>query len=277
MTENVRRAVLGAAGAAPAPGAEPGARRDGAAGWPETSTEAGTRDPADGSAAQRAQSAGEPRPPDREPHPGGADPAVGAVSLAIGVSPATEPGGRDRDLEARKSEGGPYAGDRRAGAVPRAAGLGIGGSLSPVVSLAEVRRTSGAVRPDVVPQPSGTSFAAPPTSAVPWDENHPSRPAPQPPEPSPGGLPLPAVPRDEVPRPPGALDIALEDIDDLVVDCDRCAVRGDACADCVVSVLLGPPVGLVWDADERRAVDALAAAGMVPRLRLVPGTDSKSA
>nr|WP_211226906.1 hypothetical protein [Amycolatopsis benzoatilytica] len=63
----------------------------------------------------------------------------------------------------------------------------------------------------------------------------------------------------------------------MVIDCGRCAVRGDACADCVVSVLLGPPAGLAWDADERRAVDALAEAGMVPRLRLVSGPDSKSA
>ena len=27
----------------------------------------------------------------------------------------------------------------------------------------------------------------------------------------------------------------------LTVDCDRCQVRGDACTDCVVSVLLGAP------------------------------------
>ncbi len=83
--------------------------------------------------------------------------------------------------------------------------------------------------------------------------------------------------RREERRPAGAVDVAVEDIDTFVVDCDRCAVRGAACADCVVSVLLGPPVGLVWDADERRAVDALAEAGMVPRLRLVPETDSRSA
>jgi hypothetical protein len=84
---------------------------------------------------------------------------------------------------------------------------------------------------------------------------------------------------DESPfhRPPGALDVGLADIEDLVVDCDRCAVRGDACHDCVVSALLGPPVALAWDADERRAVDALAEAGMVPRLRLVPEPDSRSA
>jgi hypothetical protein len=84
---------------------------------------------------------------------------------------------------------------------------------------------------------------------------------------------------DESPlrRPPGALDIGLADIEDLVVDCDRCAVRGDACHDCVVSALLGPPVALAWDADERRAVDALAEAGMVPRLRLVPAPERRPA
>lgn len=61
----------------------------------------------------------------------------------------------------------------------------------------------------------------------------------------------------------------IADIETLVIDCDRCAVRGDACHDCVVSVLLGAPPSLEWDADERKAVDALAEAGMVPRLRMV--------
>nr|WP_215549733.1 hypothetical protein [Amycolatopsis sp. CA-230715] len=56
----------------------------------------------------------------------------------------------------------------------------------------------------------------------------------------------------------------------MVIDCDRCEVRGDACADCVVSVLLGAPPEIEWDSSERLAVDALAEAGMVPRLRLVP-------
>jgi len=71
----------------------------------------------------------------------------------------------------------------------------------------------------------------------------------------------------------------------MVIDCDTCAVRGLACGDCVMSVLLGhpamparagtppeaprggPPVEI--DADERRALDVLAEAGMVPRLQLV--------
>lgn len=65
----------------------------------------------------------------------------------------------------------------------------------------------------------------------------------------------------------------LDDLadDTLVIDCGRCEVRGDACSDCVVSVLLGAPPAVEWDGEERRAVDALAEAGMVPRLRLVEG------
>jgi hypothetical protein len=61
----------------------------------------------------------------------------------------------------------------------------------------------------------------------------------------------------------------------MIVDCDLCAVRGTACGDCVITVLLGEPPGagagiVRLDDTERRALDALAGAGMVPRLRLVP-------
>lgn len=61
----------------------------------------------------------------------------------------------------------------------------------------------------------------------------------------------------------------------LVVDCDSCLVRRPAvCADCVVSVLLGPPSGEVtFDDEERAALDALAETGLVPPLRLVVGVD----
>jgi hypothetical protein len=71
--------------------------------------------------------------------------------------------------------------------------------------------------------------------------------------------------------PIGAIDVGIEEIEDMVVDCDRCVVRGLACQDCVVSVLLGAPPAVEWDADERRALDALADGGMVPRLRMDPG------
>ncbi|MGH3694357.1 MAG: hypothetical protein ACRDRX_10315 [Pseudonocardiaceae bacterium] len=56
----------------------------------------------------------------------------------------------------------------------------------------------------------------------------------------------------------------------MIVDCDRCEVRGDACKDCVITVLLGaPPGGVELDGTERWALDTLAEAGMVPRLQLV--------
>ena len=54
------------------------------------------------------------------------------------------------------------------------------------------------------------------------------------------------------------------------IDCDSCAVRGLACGDCVVSVLLGaPPDGVHVDETERRALAVLADRGLVPPLRLV--------
>jgi len=77
----------------------------------------------------------------------------------------------------------------------------------------------------------------------------------------------------------------------MIVDCDGCAVRGTACGDCVIGVLLGIPsvpgkdaeAGEVvagtapsgapqvqLDAAERRALAVLADQGLVPRLRLVP-------
>lgn len=91
----------------------------------------------------------------------------------------------------------------------------------------------------------------------------------------------------------------------MIIDCDRCAVRGIACGDCVIGVLLstpedpvrgrherasGPaaepgPIGpdtrfipvdapsgaptVQFSATERRALDLLADQGLIPRLRLV--------
>jgi hypothetical protein len=59
----------------------------------------------------------------------------------------------------------------------------------------------------------------------------------------------------------------------MLIDCDTCQVRGDACADCVVSVMLGMPgmPGMPGDvdADEVRAIAVLAETGLVPPLRLV--------
>lgn len=60
----------------------------------------------------------------------------------------------------------------------------------------------------------------------------------------------------------------------MQIDCNRCQVRGpDACGDCMVTVLLGaPPEGVVLDEVEAQAVRNLAAAGLVPPLRLAVGT-----
>jgi hypothetical protein len=71
----------------------------------------------------------------------------------------------------------------------------------------------------------------------------------------------------------------------MIIDCDSCEVRGLACGDCVIGVLLGAPgpvdrhsedSGLPsgapivqLDAPERHALDVLAAQGLIPRLRLV--------
>ena len=57
------------------------------------------------------------------------------------------------------------------------------------------------------------------------------------------------------------------------IDCDTCLVRGLACHDCVVTVLLGPPPELTIDDEELRALDVLADEGLVPRLRLVLPVD----
>ncbi|MBY6351118.1 hypothetical protein [Rhodococcoides corynebacterioides] len=74
----------------------------------------------------------------------------------------------------------------------------------------------------------------------------------------------------------------------MIVDCGDCSVRGDACSDCVVSVLLGVPAvpsapddapanGLAHarrlrlEQDEQEAMRVLADGGLIPRLRLVRG------
>jgi hypothetical protein len=53
------------------------------------------------------------------------------------------------------------------------------------------------------------------------------------------------------------------------IDCDTCLVRGLACSDCVVTVLLGPPPELTLADEETQALDVLAASGLVPPLRMV--------
>jgi len=53
------------------------------------------------------------------------------------------------------------------------------------------------------------------------------------------------------------------------IDCDSCLVRGLACHDCVVTVLLGPPPELGFDDDERRAAHEVAGSGPGPPIRRV--------
>jgi hypothetical protein len=60
----------------------------------------------------------------------------------------------------------------------------------------------------------------------------------------------------------------------MLIDCDCCLMKNtSACADCVVSAFValdsGDPIEV--DTEERAAIEALAAAGLVPRLRLLPG------
>lgn len=63
-------------------------------------------------------------------------------------------------------------------------------------------------------------------------------------------------------------------MDIVHVDCNRCVARGSGCSDCVISVLLGVPEGVVergvdLEDDERTALAVLAESGLLPPLRLV--------
>lgn len=60
----------------------------------------------------------------------------------------------------------------------------------------------------------------------------------------------------------------------LHVDCGTCRLRTVACADCVVSVLLGLDEEHDFTAAEQDAVSALAGCGLIPPLRLASGITS---
>lgn len=82
------------------------------------------------------------------------------------------------------------------------------------------------------------------------------------------------IPDPQMRRLPWAAGSAVEAGDPTagttVIDCERCCMRGIGCGDCVVTVLLGgPPYGVELDGDERRALEVLADAGLVPPLRMV--------
>jgi hypothetical protein len=55
----------------------------------------------------------------------------------------------------------------------------------------------------------------------------------------------------------------------MLIDCDTCTVRGASCRDCVITVILNNPQPVDLDDDEQAAVISLAAAGLLPPLRLV--------
>jgi hypothetical protein len=59
------------------------------------------------------------------------------------------------------------------------------------------------------------------------------------------------------------------------IDCDECRMQAtDACADCVVTFIVGrePGDAVVIDVVEARAVRLLARAGLVPELRHEPAS-----
>jgi len=58
----------------------------------------------------------------------------------------------------------------------------------------------------------------------------------------------------------------------MLIDCDSCAVRGQACSDCAVTVLLTPPPlsAVDWDETERAALAALRDGGLRPVLLVNP-------
>ena len=54
----------------------------------------------------------------------------------------------------------------------------------------------------------------------------------------------------------------------MIIDCGRCETRGNGCRDCVITVVEPPNVAGCLGEAEVRALGVLAAAGLVPPLRL---------
>ena len=61
----------------------------------------------------------------------------------------------------------------------------------------------------------------------------------------------------------------------MVINCDRCAVRGAACANCAVTFVAHPGERIELDAADVQALTALANAGMIPPLRYAPRQDAR--
>ncbi len=71
---------------------------------------------------------------------------------------------------------------------------------------------------------------------------------------------------------PNHLRLVPEPVDNLAltIDCEACVAQfTDACDDCVVSYLIErePGTPVMFDDDERHAIDLLAEAGLVPPSR----------
>lgn len=62
----------------------------------------------------------------------------------------------------------------------------------------------------------------------------------------------------------------------MVIDCNACAAPRSACADCLVTAILGPRVPVELVDAEVTAVDALVRAGLVRPLRLEPVNTGKA-
>ena len=61
----------------------------------------------------------------------------------------------------------------------------------------------------------------------------------------------------------------------MLIDCETCTGQGVHCHECVIAVFLDtPPPRFQLDSDEQIALVRLAEAGLVPPLRLVPGSGS---
>jgi hypothetical protein len=56
----------------------------------------------------------------------------------------------------------------------------------------------------------------------------------------------------------------------MIVDCDRCVVRGVACQECVITVLFGaPPEGVALEGPGQSARGVMVGVGPLPHLQLV--------
>ncbi|WP_134322994.1 hypothetical protein [Cumulibacter soli] len=57
----------------------------------------------------------------------------------------------------------------------------------------------------------------------------------------------------------------------MIIDCDTCQAKPEACGDCIMTVLVeADPMGTDIDDASANALMALADGGLVPPLRLVP-------